>query len=190
MDVQAHPAPGVRVSGVLVAPGGAVGRQVVRLVSEGSTRGSTDAPTTTTDESGAFVFPAVPAGAYTLRSSSALRLEPAASGPHEMVWAAMPLQVGATNIEEIIVTLSPGLRISGNVEFDGSSPRPTAAQLQRIPLLIEAADGHGEISPVPRVLVDERGEFTSPGLDRRILRPASPRFATGLDVQVSDPQRP
>jgi hypothetical protein len=135
----------------------------VRLVSDG-VGADQDAPATAADESGAFVFPAVPPGAYTLRSSSALRLGPAASSPREMAWAVMPLQVGSTNIEGIIVTLSPGLRISGNVEFEGSSPRPAPGQLQRIPLVIEAAAGSSEIGAVPRVLVDERGEFTSPGL--------------------------
>jgi hypothetical protein len=166
VDLQARPVPSVRVSGVLVAPGGATGRQVVRLVADG--RGEVgmdqDAAATAADESGAFVFPAVPPGTYTLRSSSALRLGPGALSPHEMVWAAMPLQVGGTDIDGITVTLSPGLRISGYVEFDGSSPRPTAAQLQRIPLVIEAADADGEYGTVPRVLVDERGDFASPGL--------------------------
>lgn len=164
VDLQARPAPTVHVSGTLVAPDGATGRQVVRLVSDGL-GADEDAPATAADESGAFVFPAVPPGAYTLRSSSALRLGPAASGPREMMWAAMPLPVGSTSIEGIVVTLSPGLRISGSVEFEGSSPRPAPGQMQRIPLMIEPADGDSEIGgAVPRVLVDERGDFTSPGL--------------------------
>lgn len=172
VDLQVHPVPAARVSGTLVSPAGPAAYQTVRLVAEDaqSTPVQEDAPTTVSNSIGAFVFPAVPPGRYVLRSTTSTLSSVNPGG--EMVWAAMPLQVGSTDIDGLTVSLLPALRISGRVEFDGRSPWPSPAQVARIPLLVEPADGDGELGPIPLVRANAEGEFTSTGLagGRYVLR--------------------
>ena len=177
-DLQVYPTPTVRVSGMLVSPDGPGVRQIVRLVPEGrlDTALQEDAPATITDGDGDFVFPAVPTGRYTLRSTSAMQVGgPSPLPDREMVWAATALQIGSIDLERLTVALVPALHITGRLEFESSSLRPSPARLAQIPLLVESADGDGELGPIPLVHPNADGEFTSAGLvgGRYIVRVAN-----------------
>jgi hypothetical protein len=155
-----------------------------------------DAAVTMTDAAGAFTFIGVPAGQYTLcvvreprppvdpAESNRLTVQaglvslstsapspPAASAPPPVpgdatLWAQVPLVVGANDMSDVIVSLRPGPRMSGRVEFDGTSQIPDPSAVVNLRITLEPADG----SPAARGLSiptghpDERGEFTTLGV--------------------------
>ena len=147
---------------------------------------------TVTDDAGNFTFPAVPAGQYVLSvlreprtpadpgadavpliQSGGLSIRPAlraAPGtvvpeppPPDPTWyAQMTLVVGNRGLSGILVPLQPCPRVSGRVEFDGTSDRPTSRQIQNIRIALEPADG----TDLPLNLSFETGRPGGDGLFR------------------------
>ena len=91
--------------------------------------------TTATDGRGAFTFPLVPSGRYTV---AAFRIAPpppppgapAPEPPGVGVWASQAIAVGDAPVRNVALTLRDGLTVSGHVEFQGASARPAGAQSQ------------------------------------------------------------
>jgi hypothetical protein len=83
VDVQLRPVPAVRVAGRLVGPPEAVSGFTVRLLAPGMEHAGNGAETATTlsGPDGVFVFPAVPAGRYTLDVRKAFSQIVTASSP-------------------------------------------------------------------------------------------------------------
>ena len=170
VDLQVHPVATVSISGQVAGPDGPVPETTLRLVAEGTAEVTLDpdATATTTDRSGRFTFPAVPAGHYSLRLAPArsVPVAPASTGapsPPALVWVDMPIAIGTEDIENLVVEALPGVRIGGRVQFEGRADRPTAAPT----LSIEAADYGFPTVPgmtIVAVRADSSGEFVSPPL--------------------------
>jgi hypothetical protein len=71
------------------------------------------------------------------------------------------------------VTLRPGVKLSGRVEFDGSAPRPQAQRLVAAQLTVSAIDAPGPVSPTR---FTPEGTFVTPGLlpGRYLLTASAP----------------
>lgn len=169
VDFQLRPVPTVKVSGVITGtdtPQMFPLRLLPADVQEGvpGPEGTTAAPSS----DGTFIFPAVPTGQYTLRTTSTPRVpQRAADAPDNILWAEMPLAVGANDVTGVTVALQQGLRISGRFEFDGTRQRPTGPRLEQVPISIEPADSFPDrsaIIPTPPARVDGNGNFTTIGL--------------------------
>lgn len=162
IDLQLRPVPSVRVAGSVIGPDGPASGVVLMLVPEpiGEVPFEEESSIVRTDREGRFVIPAVPSQ-YSLRTMPFDTSGPAAS--RTSLWANVPVTVDSADIIGLSVQLQPGLRISGRVEFDGSGERPTAQQLQQVPVLIEPADLPSVIPPRP-TRMDANGAFTTPGL--------------------------
>jgi hypothetical protein len=165
-DLQMHPVPTARVSGVVIGPDGPRRSMPVMLVPEHASvfAGESDGLQAVTDRRGAFTFPAVPAGQYSMRAST--RPQPMLQqGPpiDETVWAELPVSV-AGDVEDITLILQRGLRVSGYAEFDGTHRTPSRSDLN-IEISIEPAAGN-PVVPVPAspARLDRDGTFTSVGL--------------------------
>ena len=206
IDIAMQPAPAVKVSGMVVRPDGPAAHHVVELeaadhsvVSFGS---DNLAPVTVSDPTGAFLFPAVPAGNYTLRVtkmpaspaernttttvlqggtgtistviSSSGPMSTAPLPPEPSWWAALPLQVGRRDITGLQVPLQEGARFSGRIEFDGTRARPEEDQLRRANIMVLPADGT-TISGNRPAYVEPDGRFKTLGVSggRYILRIAN-----------------
>jgi hypothetical protein len=138
---------------------------------------------TATDAQGAFTFFGVPPGAYTLKvlkmprplptpmSEGMVMMSSGAGGvafgtsfaqppappplPTDPThWATLPVNVTEANISGLTVSLRPGYRVTGRVEFEGTRDRPTAEQIQRMPVILTPLDSRqsgvvtpGRISP-------------------------------------------
>jgi hypothetical protein len=89
--------------------------------------------------------------------------------------ARMLLGVGDRDVTDLIVTLSPGPRVSGRLEFEGSTERPAPASLTGMRIMLDRSDG----SASPDTLLatqtghpDEDGQFKTYGVPpgRYVLR--------------------
>ena len=135
VDVAIRFAPAVRVSGMATGPGGPIGHLAVRLVPAGPDTidaytadfAPAGVSTAVTDATGAFTFPAVSPGAYTLKAS--LVAEATQDSAAVSVWAAQPLAVGDEGVSGLSIVLQPGIRVRGRIEFkDGPAPVLSATQ--------------------------------------------------------------
>ena len=161
IDLQLRPVRTVRISGVLTGPADMLAFRRLRLVPADSELLDAGEPVTSTDPRGGFVFPAVPAGEYSLKTttrSTNWRGEP----ERELHWADVPITAANEDLDGVNVTLRPGSVISGSLVFDGRS-RPAGGAVQQTRIVIERANaGPGE--PATFGMVDDVGQFTSTGL--------------------------
>lgn len=168
IDIQLHPVPTVRVSGSVIGSDGPAKVTPMRLRPAGSDDIALDQdwPATVTDQNGAFTFPAVPAGEYSLRMATrGLPVVNVEQRGDLTQWAEMSLTVGRADIEGVILTLQRGLRISGRVEFDGVLAVPSAVRLVQVPIVIEPGDSMADaVARTPPPTIDGSGNFTSVGL--------------------------
>lgn len=145
IDLHLTPVTTLRVSGTLIGPSGPAGMVPLRLTPSNVDLVPPDAlgAVGVSDSSGAFVFPAVVPGNYLLRS------EPRQS-PNQ-TWLAMPLIVGGDDMDGVVATLQPALRVTARTQFEGNAPPPTLAPPQGrmvTPLFsLEPEDGGPEVPP-------------------------------------------
>jgi hypothetical protein len=59
----------------------------------------------------------------------------------QTLWAIAPISVSDTDLTNVNVALRTGVRVSGQLEFDGTTERPAATTLPNIRLSLDAADG-------------------------------------------------
>jgi hypothetical protein len=180
-DLQLRPTPAVSVSGYVVGPDGPVTMTALRLVAAQAAEVALggDGTTTRTDRAGRFTFPVVPQGHYTLElrrgaPSGARGTVPSVA----LIWADVPVSVGLTDVENLVVEAQPGLVIGGRVEFEShGNVRPPP--LSSVSLAIEAADADSMIMGAEHLpaRADVAGDFRSvpvPGGRYYVRVPNSP----------------
>lgn len=120
IDIQLQPVSTVRMSGTLIGPSGPASMATVRLIPAGVEEIGPDglAPATFADATGTFIFPAVVPAQYSLRSTTR-------ENPQNLFWIDMPITISGGDVDGVIATMRPGLRIAGHLEFEGTTPRPT-----------------------------------------------------------------
>jgi hypothetical protein len=122
---------------------------------------SAGVPQAATDANGAFAFLGVPAGSYTLKA--ALWTDDASapeSGRGHCLWAVMPLDVQDRDISDVALTMRPGIRVIGRVQFkDAQGLRPWTAG--RTPVSLRPL-GAGSWRTL-QALVRPDGTFSTPG---------------------------
>jgi hypothetical protein len=178
VDVQLQPARTVEVSGTLVDNSGPVSSFGVHLMPADTGDGASvlEVANTVTDASGGFVFPLVPSGSYTVlavRTGPAPGTAPGAQprSVSEMpgAWASQPLEVGEAKISNVVLTLRPGLRITGKVEFAGVAERPPADRLRQLPLMMTRTQSLFRSSATSTTPIDAAVPFTARGLPGRYI---------------------
>jgi uncharacterized protein (DUF2141 family) len=139
IDLQLQPVPSARVSGILISPAGPASMTSIRLVPSGfeDLAINEDAPATTSDATGAFTFPAVPAGQYTLRAN----FDGSGQRGADIYWLDMPITVAGSDIEAVAAILRPGLRLTVRLEFQGGADLPKKALFTAVPVVLESMDG-------------------------------------------------
>ena len=140
VDIHLTPVTTLRVSGTLMGPSGPAGMAPLRLIPSGGDLMPPEAlgAVGVTDASGAFVFPAVVPGNYVLKNE--MRESPAVG------WIALPIAVAGDDIDGVVATLQPGLRITARLRFDGSAPPPAPEQGRPPPFSLEPEDGSATVS--------------------------------------------
>ena len=162
-DLHLQPVPTARISGTLTGPDGPAPLVTVRLVPAGSEDVllPDNMPAGLTDRSGAFIFPAVPAGQYTLRASIRPSTGATATVPDAGLFADIAITAAASDIDGVVAVLHPGMRISGRFEFEGIAERPSPSRMAHVALQIEPFEPAQSPASTPRA--DGSGHFTSEG---------------------------
>ncbi len=193
VDFQLRAVPTSRVSGTAIGPEGAVPNLQVTLVPAEAEDTVTSIETLSgfSDGQGRFTIEGVPPGQYVLRAVRTPRLAMtmgmgdttviqsggavimartmSSSGPppplptDPTLWAEMPLSVGAKDMTEVSVSLRPGIRMTGTVQFNGSAERPTPDRLGSIGITLEPADQRPGLSAA-RGRVETTGQFATMGV--------------------------
>lgn len=140
IDLHLTPVPTLRVSGTLIGPAGPAAMVPLRLLPSGGELIPPEAlgAIGVTDASGSFVFPAVVPGNYVLKNEVR---ESAASG-----WVALPVAVTGDDVDGVVATLQPGLRITARTQFEGNAPPPAPAPSRTLPFSLEPEDGSPTVS--------------------------------------------
>ena len=170
ININLRPVPAAPVSGTLVDANGEVGDLTVRLMPSYTSSLAFDQGAETaialTNESGEFFFPAVPQGQYTLKvlrtpATPGTRSQSAGS-PSSTGWAEIPLVVGEEGVTDLSVQLQGGFRLTGRLEFDGTSTKPGPEMLERFGILLTFADGSGSrMTALYSGRVDREGRSTT-----------------------------
>jgi Carboxypeptidase regulatory-like domain len=135
-DVQLKPVRAGSITGILVDDAGPVPSVGLHLMPADMGRDGSvlEAATTASDSRGAFSFPAVPAGQYTVLvwrtggvpTSGAQQpsATPTRVGEMSGGWARQSVTVGTRPVESLTVTMHPPVTVSGQVLFEGASDQP------------------------------------------------------------------
>lgn len=192
IDLVIRPVPAVRISGTVSGPAGPLPFTAVTLAANDSVDGPFGLPriATATDATGAFTFLGVAAGDYTLRvtklppvqnasnmvtnsitmadgststmasSSGPVKLPPLPPDP--TLWAELPVSAGPRDVTGLAVTLQPGARLSGRVEFAGALAQPTPQQMSAVSFSAQPVTPSRSFRS-PRSRIDDQGELTTQG---------------------------
>jgi hypothetical protein len=185
VDLTLRPVATYQVSGTLRGPEGPAAHHVVHLLAgDAADFPVADVSAAVTDANGAFTLYGVPPGQYVARvvrtpwpgeghrlailggtgaiPSIGTVVDSRPSGlppiPTEaLLYANQPVSVGDRHVRDVSITMRPGPRVTGRVEFEGSAPRPAAPALQNVPVALELASGQAYSSVFP-------GQFSADGL--------------------------
>lgn len=193
VDFRLRPMPAMKISGSAARPEGPAAGVTLRLVSAEMSATSSDPEVaiTTTDTAGRFVFLGVTPGQYAIRALDVPRARSTPSSTTSTVqtaggsggtvlmmssgtptpipdapvlWTDTPVSVGERDVADVAVTLRPGVRISGHVEFEGTAERPDVST--RPPsVMVMRADGQraGGYSPIQSARIDADWRLTTYG---------------------------
>lgn len=138
VDVPVRFSSTVTVSGVLVGPDGPMPNVAVRLLSNAGDPSSFDRPGAThaiTDAGGVFTLLGVTPGEHELSAAYSYGDEPNVTESASF-WARTTVSVGDRPIAGLILTMRPGVTISGRAIFEGSTD-PVPPHQGRIPVSLQ-----------------------------------------------------
>jgi hypothetical protein len=163
--------PTARVDGTVSLPGGGVPAGTeINLIALGETA-VPGLPIDTWRQDrvgadGAFMFAGVPPGQYTVlaRGSRPLPLPDGGDGPHQILWASTQIAVDGEPVTGLALSLEPGLTLSGQVRFEGSSLTPPA-DLKAIRISATPVETRSNVQFAPgAVSASGDGRFTISGV--------------------------
>ena len=180
VNVSLQPVRAVAVSGTLIDDAGPVAQFGVRLMPRETEDGSgvLDVASTSTDGAGRFAFPLVPGGAYRVmaRRATTTQFADGTRAPAQITrvsdrvgaWAQQEIVVGDRDLSGLSLQLTPGVQVSGHVEFHGSGTRPPTNVLSRLSIGLERVD------PISRALANATSSAVIDANDGFVLRDMSP----------------
>jgi hypothetical protein len=184
VDIQLRSTQAGSVFGTVVGPSDRVSGLTVQLVQTGAAEIDGDSGVAVSDSRGRFAFLDVPYGTYRVSVRDVPRGGPPSSfvpgGGHyrtlikfhnspwdarPMLWADASISVNSALMSDVVVPLREGVRFTGRVVFEGQTKPPSPAELVRILIELDPADGRlRNLEPSDEIDVNESGEFQSIGV--------------------------
>lgn len=164
--------PTARVEGTVLLPeGSAPPGTEVNLIAVGQTavpgQPFESVRTTRVAADGSFAFADVSPGQYTVLARAARTLTTAAgtnAAPPQIVWASTQIAIDGEAITGLSLALEPGLTISGQIRFEGTSMKPPG-DLRSIRVSVSPAAAPGSVSFAPgAVSASSDGRFLITGV--------------------------
>jgi Carboxypeptidase regulatory-like domain len=188
IDFQYQVVPVARIDGVVASTGVPLPNNVqITLVNRGFSVPGLNPGSARSDAQGTFRIPNVPPGQYTLvaratitagreggpagrgllaggRGQELIARGRAAAGPptdQTRLWGSADVTVDGGNVSNIVVTLQPGVPVSGRIVFDGATPPPANMSSLRVSLQPIVTPGSGpEMATGATGRVEADGKFT------------------------------
>ncbi len=203
VDFQLQAVPLARVEGTVVNPSGAPLQNVqVTLAAAGDVALLANR-TARADGDGRFRILAVPPGQYTLTARAAVRLSRdatptpqtaaekviaagqarAASGRVQL-WSTLDVAVEGAGLTDVVLSLHPGVSVSGQVAFDGATQPP--ADLSRVRVTLNPLNPPGVMRGLASAAtgrVDAAGRFTIPDVAPGRYRLSASGGGSGWSVE-------
>ena len=178
VDFQLQRVPMARVEGRVVTSGDIAAHSVQLVLTDaGAAPASLPVQTARADAQGRFGIANVPPGNYRLvaRAAGAVQGAPepqagrggrgnAVGSDAIRLWGLVDVPVDGRDLTELIVTLQPGLSISGRVAYEGTS-QPAPADSSRVRVTLNPVDQPSPGAPQPvSAMADASGRFTLPSV--------------------------
>jgi hypothetical protein len=181
IDVPLQLVPMTRVSGSVIAADGQIPPSVqVMLIDAAQSLPGLDSRSARTGPDGRFSFASVPPGQYTVVARAvtgqvAIRLPSAPGGvalakvggpgvEQHMTWAVADVATDGRSAPNVVLTLQPGMSVSGQVAFDGPSPPPDLSRVRVTLQPVGQAGPAAELgSTLPPMPIDADGRFSFSG---------------------------
>jgi hypothetical protein len=192
IDFALRAVPTSKVSGTAMGPEGAVPNLQLTLVPAEADETATAMETLNgfSDGQGKFTIDGVPPGNYILRAtrmpkmampgtvmtytvnggaavvrsfSATMPDAPPPPSNDATLWAEMNVGVGNKDLTDLAVSLRPGVKMTGTVQFNGTAEKPAAERVAQMALVLEPADAkQGAQNGTGRVQGD--GRFSTVGV--------------------------
>lgn len=161
--------PTTRISGLVTTTTGAspAGTQVALVPARGdAVSGALGMNVSRANDQGRFTFDNVTPGDYLLQARSGNfgrggRGGPAGGG--EMLWASAEIVASGQPIPDLILTLQPGMTVSGRVVYEGANAAQFDPASTRIALSSRDSQTF-QMGPPPSAVADANGRFTLTGV--------------------------
>jgi protocatechuate 3,4-dioxygenase beta subunit len=151
VDFRLSPIRTVRISGIVKSTTGSIPREIMLMLSKRDAFLAMERRGIPVREaSGQFEISGVTPGSYVLQALT-MRQE-------ERLYAFVPVEVGASNIENLEVTLAPGLNLSGQVIVEQGAPQPP--DLERLRIVMYPREDLMRFGPGGGDEVQRDGTFT------------------------------
>ena len=158
VDVRLRLEPGFSIAGSVVGPDGPAAR--LRLTLSSSTDDAAaerwQPVNSETDPAGRFRLVGVPPGEYVL---DVFRWPPPAPAGQPLLSVRQVIPVSDRDLEGVTLTLAPGTRVSGRVEFDGVAGPPSEAELKSCSVTLAPAGDLWWPIALPPASVSADGTF-------------------------------
>jgi len=172
IDLQMVMIPVARVEGTVVAPGGAIPREMqLTLMNADESMADVERQGTRVEPSGRFAFQNVSPGRYTLMARTMSfgppppPPAPGAPAPAKepVLWAMGEVTVNGQDIPDIVLELQRGITVTGQLAFQPTTLTPPSdlsrAQVSIFPFSPES-NSMMTMGPPPQGKVDANGKFT------------------------------
>ena len=113
---------------------------------------------------GAFSFPDVPPGPYTVLARSPAPGPTIAPRVTQILWASADINADGEDITGLVLGLQPGMTLTGQLKFDAARLKPPA-DLRSIQVGLQPVQSLGSINFAPSgVVIDNTGRFVIAGI--------------------------